>query len=194
MNIPERYQHILFNNNCSETRYSISGVCNCLGYTDRWLYQRLTRESTWLSELKDSGFTAELITVVISRTTGRGATRVRTISHNDAKLLFEYETLKGNTYAAKILSGSNFNPKKIENKQEEKKIQPRMLEKLGGKIEFPTPVGNRDLVTDEEIIEIKAWSQWKSALGQVLAYSYYLPNKKPRVHLYGKFSGKNFLH
>lgn len=50
--------------------------------------------------------------------------------------------------------------------------------------EYKVKSGRIDLVTGEELIEIKDMDQWTRALGQILSYKHYLPNKKPRLHLF----------
>lgn len=55
---------------------------------------------------------------------------------------------------------------------------------LNGVIEYETPVGFADVVTDTHVIEVKHWRQWKHALGQVLAYHAFASDKKTRIHLF----------
>ena len=55
----------------------------------------------------------------------------------------------------------------------------------GAKKEVACSTGVVDVVTPAEIIEVKRASQWKHALGQVIAYSHDFPNKRARVHLFG---------
>jgi hypothetical protein len=45
--------------------------------------------------------------------------------------------------------------------------------------------GEIDLVTNDEVIEIKFVKRYSHALGQVLGHSKSLPGKKPRVHFFG---------
>ena len=70
-------------------------------------------------------------------------------------------------------------------KQYEKLIQQSLLSRKGGQIEVSTPVGNIDLLTNSEVIEIKDKSNWKSALGQVIAYGYYYPSHQKTICLFG---------
>lgn len=53
----------------------------------------------------------------------------------------------------------------------EKQIQLKLQEQLGGEIEVKTRVGKIDLLTNNKIIEIKEYDNWKHALGQINAYS-----------------------
>lgn len=66
----------------------------------------------------------------------------------------------------------------------EKAIQRRLQNELGGEIEVKTNVGYIDLLTNDEIIEIKEGSCWKHAVGQVLMYAVYYPNHQRRIHLF----------
>jgi len=43
-----------------------------------------------------------------------------------------------------------------------------------------------DLLTANEIIEIKNVRHWKGAIGQVFVYGNYYPKHKKRIHLFGK--------
>lgn len=68
----------------------------------------------------------------------------------------------------------------------EQQVRDRLQSQLGGLIEVATPAGRIDLLTDTEIIEVKHVSEWKSAIGQVLAYSGFYPEHGKRIHLWGK--------
>lgn len=58
--------------------------------------------------------------------------------------------------------------------------------KVGGSVEVALPDGDRiDILTAGEVIEVKAARHWKSALGQVLAYSAHFPQNSRRIHLFG---------
>jgi hypothetical protein len=62
-----------------------------------------------------------------------------------------------------------------------------MQEREGGETEVETPIGYVDLLTDEEVIEIKHISDWKEAM-KVVLYASYFPTRKPRVHLFGGYA------
>ena len=53
----------------------------------------------------------------------------------------------------------------------ENEIQLKLQEKLGGKIEVYTEFGYIDLLTDNDLIEIKLGKNWKHGVGQLLAYN-----------------------
>ena len=43
-----------------------------------------------------------------------------------------------------------------------------------------------DVLTNNEIIEIKNWNSYKFAIGQIISYSYFYPNLQKRLHFFGK--------
>lgn len=57
--------------------------------------------------------------------------------------------------------------------------------KLGGKREVSTPAGFIDVLTESQLIEVKAVVCWKHAVGQVLMYGLYYPLHQKRIHLFG---------
>jgi hypothetical protein len=74
----------------------------------------------------------------------------------------------------------------IDLKLHEKQIQIALWKQLGGQVEVETPAGRIDLLTDTEIIEIKRAKNWKAAIGQVISYAMYFPDRQKRVHLFDK--------
>lgn len=70
-------------------------------------------------------------------------------------------------------------------KLQEKAIRDQLMSVLGGQPEVSTPVGRIDLLTNSEIIEVKNVADWKSAMGQVLAYASFYPQHIKRIHLFG---------
>lgn len=72
----------------------------------------------------------------------------------------------------------------------ERDIARLLAARENGTCEVKTPVGFIDVLTATAVYEVKEVSQWKAAVGQVLAYARYYPNHKPKVYLYGKSSGK----
>jgi len=65
-------------------------------------------------------------------------------------------------------------------------IRDRLAEQLQGEIEVETAFGRADVVTDNEVIEIKRLHNWKHALGQVLVYTTdpSFSDRKKRIHLF----------
>jgi hypothetical protein len=62
----------------------------------------------------------------------------------------------------------------------------RLARRLNGLTEVVTPFGLIDVLTDKQVIEVKEARFWKSALGQVLAYGSFYPERQKRIHLIGK--------
>lgn len=67
----------------------------------------------------------------------------------------------------------------------EYQVVKRLETELGGQMEVVTAVGRIDLLTNTEVIEVKEVSDWKAALGQILAYSSFFPEHIKRIHLFG---------
>jgi hypothetical protein len=66
----------------------------------------------------------------------------------------------------------------------EKNIRDRLSNTLNGKTEIECGYGYIDIVTDNQIIEVKNAIKYLSALGQILAYSIEFPEKIKRIHLF----------
>jgi hypothetical protein len=66
----------------------------------------------------------------------------------------------------------------------EKAIQLQLQKELNAEIEVQTPAGYIDLLTDDKLIEIKEISNWKHAIGQVISYGYFYPNKQMHIYLF----------
>lgn len=75
----------------------------------------------------------------------------------------------------------------------EYQIRDRLHAELGGLVEVITPAGRIDLLTDTEIIKVKAVKDWKAALGQILVYSGFYPQHQKRLHLFGTASALKAL-
>ena len=69
-------------------------------------------------------------------------------------------------------------------KTQEKEIQTKLHDELGGDIEVNTKFGYIDLLTSTELIEIKDGKLWKHGVGQLLAYQTFYPNHSLRLHLF----------
>ena len=71
-------------------------------------------------------------------------------------------------------------------KKDEKNISNKLSKQLNGKREVRINDGNRiiDILTDEYIIEVKNDVRKLEAVGQILYYSNFYPDKKKRIHLF----------
>ena len=84
--------------------------------------------------------------------------------------------------------------KNTKNNQPERLIVNKLVENMENYI-LEVPVGRLvpkghvscgriDILTDKQIIEVKEGCSWKSALGQILIYGHFYPDKKMRIHLF----------
>jgi len=85
-----------------------------------------------------------------------------------------------------LLTWLQENNKECKHNKSEAKVRDRLASSINGKTEIVTPVGNIDVLTSTQIIEIKDAKSWKCALGQVIAYGHYYPSHKKRIHLFNK--------
>lgn len=60
-----------------------------------------------------------------------------------------------------------------------------LANELNGYREVKNPAGRVDVLTSEYVIEVKEANNWKHAIGQILVYSFYYPNHKPMLYLFG---------
>lgn len=76
--------------------------------------------------------------------------------------------------------------KKKERNRDEEKVQLKLEKKTGYK-HHTCPAGIIDLFSQEDgiIIEIKVWSKFKHAIGQLLCYNYFYPKHLMRAHFFG---------
>jgi prophage antirepressor-like protein len=68
--------------------------------------------------------------------------------------------------------------------QRESYVRDTVASQVQGQKEYETPCGRADVVSDDAVIEIKIWKHWKHALGQVLAYGTFMPNKSKEIRLF----------
>lgn len=68
--------------------------------------------------------------------------------------------------------------------QKERTIQKWLALSLSGQTEIECKFGFIDLMTQESIIEIKVYENWKHGLGQLMAYGRCFPNKKKILYLF----------
>ena len=70
-------------------------------------------------------------------------------------------------------------------KHPERDVRDRLQAQLGGVAEAYTKYGLIDLLTDTQLIEVKAVDRWKDAIGHIVAKSEKYPNHAKRLHLFG---------
>ena len=112
-------------------------------------------------------------------------------------------TIKGGNKKLQIVTGTYVHPllmpdiiKWIQiprSKQLEYDVQQKLNKKFNGECEVPTELGIIDILTDTQIIEIKNFKDWKSALGQILIYSTFYPEHKKCIHLFKTRNDKILL-
>jgi hypothetical protein len=68
----------------------------------------------------------------------------------------------------------------------EKRIQERLKEEFGGEIGVPTNAGAIDLLTENQLIEVKFFKYWKEGVGQLILYGLEYENHQKVLHLFGK--------
>jgi hypothetical protein len=57
--------------------------------------------------------------------------------------------------------------------------------RIGGKMEVDAGLGGRcDILSDDEVVEVKRYPSWRHALGQVLSYGHFFPGRSLRIHLF----------
>lgn len=69
--------------------------------------------------------------------------------------------------------------------QHELEFQKIEAARIGGKMEVDAGLGGRcDILSDDEVVEVKRYSSWRHALGQVLSYGHFFPGRSLRIHLF----------
>lgn len=114
--------------------------------------------------------------------------RCRFSAFNEASNLCEYWEKRHKSCSFRFYVGTYSKENSFINvwSDPEKRIQANLYAKLGGKMEIITPLGDIDLLTDDQIIEIKTFKNWKAALGQLLVYSKFYPNHQKRLYLFDR--------
>ena len=75
--------------------------------------------------------------------------------------------------------------------QIERQVRDALCKSLSGETEVQAKFGPIDIVTDDEVIEVKWAKHITHALGQVLGHSATFPSKTKRIHLFGAASHLN---
>jgi hypothetical protein len=78
----------------------------------------------------------------------------------------------------------NMTPSKYNDNDIEYKIKIKLAKELGGTPEVLTLHGYADIVTQNEIIEIKNAEDYKHAIGQILSYAQAFEHLNKRIHLF----------
>jgi len=78
------------------------------------------------------------------------------------------------------------NTMKVKKTNSESEVVVKLInkEKLKCTREVSTPTGRIDILTETELIEVKEYSNYKSAIGQLICYGNSYPNHKLRLHLF----------
>ena len=74
---------------------------------------------------------------------------------------------------------------KRKKKRSESYYRDKLAKSLNGQMEVKVPYGRIDILTNNQIIEVKHIKKWNAALGQVITYAYFYPNHQKRIHLFG---------
>lgn len=67
----------------------------------------------------------------------------------------------------------------------EKIVVKKLQAQIGGTREVRTNLGFIDLITKDEVIEVKKAFRFLEALRQVMCYSHAFPERQKRIHLFG---------
>lgn len=88
-----------------EKRLAIEGTSFALGYTERWFYNRTKRESKWLKDLRETGFTGAQLEIRVLRDSEsvRGSSTAKTITLRDFVKIVTYEAIFNRNLKAIIL-------------------------------------------------------------------------------------------
>ncbi|CAM9207616.1 unnamed protein product, partial [Laminaria digitata] len=81
------------------------------------------------------------------------------------------------------------NKQHVSNKVKEHAIRDALKSRIGGMPEVLTPSGSIDLLTINEVIEVKHYRKWKEGIGQVMAYGSHYPSRTKRLHLFAPIEG-----
>jgi hypothetical protein len=70
-------------------------------------------------------------------------------------------------------------------RQPERMVRDWLQSQIGGQVEAPSPDGPIDLLTDEEVVEVKAIQNWKDGIGHVLVKALNYPDHYKCLLLFG---------
>ena len=69
--------------------------------------------------------------------------------------------------------------------QRESSAQLRLRFEMHATPDVMTPAGNIDLLSSSTLVEIASCQEWKEAIGRLLVYSKYYPDRHKELHLTG---------
>lgn len=81
--------------------------------------------------------------------------------------------------------GNNSQVNKSRKKRNESYYRDKLAKSLNGQTEVKVPSGRIDILTSNQIIEVKHIKRWKDAIGQIIIYGDSYPNHQKRIHLFG---------
>lgn len=166
-----------------EFRIGMTGASKVLGFAKNWL-GRVTNNPQLLDSLVQMGFSGEIVTGFVTGKTGKQL--VSTISESDFRVLVSYAASTGNKKALELIGVKTVQSLR-KSQQTEAEVRNRLASILeNAKIEVACPAGRIDILTNSEIIKVKNINDWKSAIGQVLVYGDYYPDRVKRIHLFGE--------
>lgn len=78
------------------------------------------------------------------------------------------------------------------NTVKEREVRDALCRNLGAKTmtEVLTPSGSVDVLSENEVIEVKHYRLWKFGIGQAIAYGYYYPSHKKFLNLFAQKGDK----
>lgn len=114
--------------------------------------------------------------------------KISKITDNELDDLFDIELKLDNLDINRSKTNSNILKSNTGTKEE--MVQKKLEKKLGFGHKT-TPAGIIDILTNDEIIEIKNWKGWHHAIGQLMVYSYYYPKHMKRIHFFGEFPSQD---
>jgi hypothetical protein len=88
------------------------------------------------------------------------------------------------THRAKLLKRYRPQYDATPNQRKEYALSLRLQAELGGFREVSTPSGNIDLLTADNLIELKAGERWTHGIGQLIAYGFHHPDKQKVLYLF----------
>jgi hypothetical protein len=92
--------------------------------------------------------------------------------------------LEGLAYEVVIEAAEREMLQRLAPEQRERAYRDHEAKRIGGLVEVRSGSGFCDILTDDEIVEVKVFACWRHALGQVLAYSYIHGERSCRIHLF----------